>query len=427
MNFDATLQRVPNTSSYQEPPPAQSQNQSLAQRLGWVISRESRKKAGRSSPIFIDLFHTALVVLVWMYRQIPKDNWAKFALFWSMGQFLVVTSFQAIVLARHVQEFDDLRAIQNQATGPASNLNFTTFINQSRAITVYEGLFLAAQFFQLYLAFDAIISSSKIQLLSQTLFNLSIVGDAILQYVQTTTLFSDNNADTKEMNAAVKAYLTSQNFVFDRTRIWLIIVILLSAIFFGVWCFLSSKLYNIFGWSIFKELGADVGVRQRLKLYHIYVMLLKLDIFFFLGFIIQYSILVYWANNEFNTINFYGYTYGGPVLAIILLFIAYYSVVKESNVLMTLNLVCLSGAVGFLISRLVDIYTTTDKRKYSSSKSSLTVFAALTLVLSIITFVVAILNFRNFGKGLMSALTRNKASARQHEMDNLNYKEGGRY
>ncbi|KAJ3207593.1 hypothetical protein HDU67_007365 [Dinochytrium kinnereticum] len=381
MNFDATLQRVPNSGAYNDAPPPQSHNQTFLQRV------------------------------------IPKDNWAKFALFWSMGQFLIVTAFQAIVVARHVQEFNEIKDFQNTTTVVPNN--FTIVINKSRAITVYEGLFIAAQFFQLYLAFDAIISSSKIQLLSQTVFNLSIVGDAVLQYAQSASLFNDN---AFELNL-----LTANGFVKFRTRIWLIIVILTSIIFFGVWCFLSSKLYSIFGWSIFKELGADVGVRHRLKLYHIYVMLLKLDIFFFVGFIMQYSILVFWANSDFS-LNFYAYTYGGPVLAVILLLVAYFAVVKESNVLMTLNLVFLSGAVGFLISRLIDIHTTKEVNKYASSKISLTVFTLLTLVLSIATFVIAIMNFRNFGKGLMTALSRSRASGRgQMEMDNLNYKDNGRY
>ncbi|KAJ3108982.1 hypothetical protein HDU97_009715 [Phlyctochytrium planicorne] len=401
MNFDATLQRIPNnnTSYVDNTPPQQSQNLSLAQRLDTVL-------------------------MVWAsICQVPKDNWAKFALFWSLGQFIIVTAFQAIVLSKHVSEFNDIKDIQATAVKGSKSFDYIqTLLDQSRAITVYEGLFLAAQLFQLYLAFDAIISSSKIQLLSQTLFNLSIVGDSVLQFIQSKNL--NNFPDSTESD---RQLFLNANYVNHRGNVVELIVILLSVLFFAVWCFLSSRLYNIFGWSIFKELGADVGVRQRLKVYHIYVMLLKLDIFFFLGFILQYSILVYWANDN-RSANFYAYTFGGPVLAVILLFIAYFSVVRESNVMMTINLVCLSGAVGFLISRMVDIWTTTDNKKYASSKTSLSVFTLLTLALSICTFVVAILNFRNFGKGLMTALSRTKNGSRgQLEMDNMGGFKESRY
>ncbi|KAJ3175034.1 hypothetical protein HK101_010774 [Irineochytrium annulatum] len=338
-------------------------------------------------------------------------NWSKFALLWSIAQFIIISLLEGIVLAKHLQEFSDLRAIQqnisdyNNRTGyvptKADNDAYQSIqglVNSGRAITVYESLFLFSQAYQLYLAFDSIISSSKIQLLCQTLFNLSVVSYSFLQYSQSNNLLSQaSNYDL------IQPYLV--NFTAHRTALFEIIVIVMSLLFFLVWCFLSSKLYNIFGWSIFKELGADLGVRHRLRIFHIYVMLLKVDVFFFIGFTFQYTILVIWVQGyTYKDIIFITYTFISPLLAIILLLLAYFSVVKESNILMALNLAGLSGAVGFLVSRQVDIFTTSDPNKYQNVKNSLTLFIAITGALALATFAVAILNFRNFGKGLMEAL-----------------------
>ena len=62
------------------------------------------------------------------------------------------------------------------------------------------------------------------------------------------------------------------------------------------WLFITFKLYYVFGWTTYKEMGADVEVRNVLYLYHIYILLLKIDVFFFLGFSFQFAWLV--LNNE---------------------------------------------------------------------------------------------------------------------------------
>ncbi|KAJ3252968.1 hypothetical protein HK103_001067 [Boothiomyces macroporosus] len=39
--------------------------------------------------------------------------------------------------------------------------------------------------------------------------------------------------------------------------------------------YLTFKLYYVFGWTIYKELGCDLVVRNVTYLYHIYVLLIK--------------------------------------------------------------------------------------------------------------------------------------------------------
>ncbi|KAJ3408032.1 hypothetical protein HDV05_005160 [Chytridiales sp. JEL 0842] len=345
-------------------------------------------------------------------KLLPKNPYARYALLFALIQFLVLIIIQSVVIVRHISEFNDLAFIRNEITknNPAfldsmtvRNLNAT--INQARAITVYKGLFMVGHAFLLYLGFDAILTSSKIQLFSATTFNFSCLAYSILQYIQAGNL-------SRNVSQDVSTLFVQFSFQVHRTGIFEIIVIVFSFLFFCGWLFFSQRLYSVFGWSIFKELGADVSVAQRLKYYHIFMMLLKLDVFFFLGFAVQYVILVLNSARSVTTTVILVNVLTLPPAALILLFLAYFAITRESNFLTVCLLLGLSGGVGYLIDRLVDIYTTTDPEKYASSRISLTVFIVLTMLMSLATFVSAILNFREFGKGLMQSLSEARANSK---------------
>ena len=78
---------------------------------------------------------------------------------------------------------------------------------------------------------------------------------------------------------------------------------------------------------------------------------------------------------------------------------------------MIIFMAILVGGTGYVISRLVDIYTTSDPNKYLSCKSSLSLFESVVIVLAIVTIIFAYLNFRNFGRGLQDQLRRRSRRA----------------
>ncbi|KAJ3384621.1 hypothetical protein HDU84_002840 [Entophlyctis sp. JEL0112] len=343
------------------------------------------------------------------------DLSAKAAMLLVIVQLIVLLICESLVMKAHLSELDALMAINSTNPGWLLLVNETSnsIIPFAEADTIYEGIFIAAQIFMVYLAFDAIISSSKIQLIATTVFSLAMFGYSCEQYVQSANLVTSD-----AIGATHYGFLQTYGFQFHRTAPYEIAVIAAGLLFFIVWCYFAFKLYNLFGWSVFKELGADVEVRKRLTLYHIYMMLLKLDVFFFLSFVIQYVLLVFGDTDSMaKTVNIVV----SPIVVVVLLLIAYFAVTRESNLLMTFLLVGLSGGVGYLVDRVIDIWTVTDPTKYKSSKTSLTLFTILTLIAALSTFAVAVLNFLNFGKGLMQSLKNKRTPVhtmeRQHPVE----------
>ncbi|KAJ3052719.1 hypothetical protein HK097_005811 [Rhizophlyctis rosea] len=332
------------------------------------------------------------------WRQIPRDFWAKFAIGWSGAQFLILACVEVGLAVKHYQYTQDLinlgvsRGERNNAT----------------ALTLYHGLVVASQAFQLFLCFDAVVHSSMIQLGSTTAFNTALFGYSIIQYTQANSILSvQNQARASEASIGVHPTATLE-----------MVVIAFSAIFTLGWFVITQRLYRVFGWSVFKELGADIGVKRRLKLYHIYLMLLKLDVFFFMGFDLQFLVLVLIGKDKEAIIT---HTAIAIPVTIGMLVVAYLAIRRESSILMSITLIAFSGGIGYLISKLVDVITNTTP-KYEGSKKSLTFFEVITLALSIATFVVAILNFRNFGKGLKEQLSRSRNP--NMELDDFNRGNG---
>ncbi|KAG0292416.1 hypothetical protein BGZ98_002588, partial [Dissophora globulifera] len=67
-----------------------------------------------------------------------------------------------------------------------------------------------------------------------------------------------------------------------------IAVLALMIVLASGFAFIAYKLYKEFGWSIYKKIGADLAMRDMYKVYQIFIMIVKFDIFFQLGFSAQF-------------------------------------------------------------------------------------------------------------------------------------------
>lgn len=196
--------------------------------------------------------------------------------------------------------------------------------------------------------------------MTTTAFNWAIWVYAIVQYAQAANWITSPTSSLIDIATNIHP-----------TRAAEIALIAIGFLFCVGWLFLTWKLYFVFGWTTYKEMGADVNVRNVLYLYHIYVLLLKVDVFFFLGFDIQFLALVL-KNFDTTFIVHVFISIPGTIGALV---IGYYAIRKENKSMVYTTLVLCVILIGYLISKLVDV-NSSDTR-FSSSKNSLTFFSTL--------------------------------------------------
>lgn len=150
--------------------------------------------------------------------------------------------------------------------------------------------------------------------------------------------------------------------------------------------------------------------------HQIYITLLKFDLFFFLGFTIQFLVVA----TDKNNVEF-GLTIAAIPITIALLLLAAFFTCRENKFGMVAIIVIYFGGLVYFLLKLVRIYQPSHAQFYIAVRKSLTAFAVLTIVLIVATIINAFICMNNFGTGLKRHLLgRSNLDVDKSDMDSIN-------
>jgi hypothetical protein len=254
---------------------------------------------------------------------------------------------------------------------------------------VYLSVFALAHVFQLVLAVDAVYARNTLQFISLILFNLLFLIYAIIQIGEiqgsTTTSGGIIHIPVNVLTDIIPAVISATEVAYIA---------------------LGWKIYNEFGWKVYKFLGADRRVKKMYASYQIFQCLVKFDLFFWVGFSVQFLWLVL-SKTDWE----YYVTWAALPLSVVLLIEGHLAARHENKWMMGTFMAGCIGALVYFVYKTYKLLKYRDSA-YSQVWHSLTTFSAIAIFLLLITIVFTAIVMRNFGRGLKESIERNKAHAR---------------
>ncbi|OAQ79337.1 hypothetical protein VFPFJ_09823 [Purpureocillium lilacinum] len=320
-------------------------------------------------------------------RSVHRDSMGFIKTKWSAA-FMGVTTLQAIIcLVFEAYVFGKFQ------TSLGEHRDLPKVQSQYKTIPTFLTLFIFGFLYELVVVWDALRMKNTIQVIGVCIANLALLVYTAIQIeqIQTAiTILGEFNALkpetlSTELWGDVKPYLVA-----------IPAVIGLATVCMG---FIAWKLYQEFAWDILKNIGADYRMKKRFLHYQIYIALLKFDFFFFLGFIIQFVVVV-----AQKTDPEFALTIATIPITIGILLAAAYFTRKENKPGMFVVIILYLGGLSYFIFKLVRIYQPDHKDSYQAVRRSLTAFAVITILLIILTIINAIICLRNFDNGLKAHL-----------------------
>ncbi|KAF9094834.1 hypothetical protein BGX27_001368 [Mortierella sp. AM989] len=278
-------------------------------------------------------------------------------------------------------------------------------VQSTRILSVYHVLFIVAQLFQLILLCDAMINKNTIQIIAIVVFNCAMVGYAGVQVKQALEILvrTPGNSlpnmirDLFDAGPNPTPYHASKNYEFA--------VLSLMIIFASGFAYIAYKLYKEFGWTIYKKIGADLAMRDMYKVYQIFIMILKFDIFFQLGFSAQFLSVVVLQSEGNGTLDkeemkniLIIHLVLSTGASVILPFLAWWGLKRESKI----SMCCFAaGAFGTTIYNGYKLnQVLSEKIRFAGAYKFLSFFLVIDLILGIVTTYLAWACMKNFNNGL---------------------------
>jgi len=271
-----------------------------------------------------------------------------------------------------VIEGELLLQINKNATG-----NFA-----EQQMPVYLSIFALAHVFQFVMAVDAVYARNTLQFIALTIFNALFLAYAVIQI-----------GEIRELNIRSTGHIPINVLT---TTIPIVIAIAEVA-----YIALGWKIYDEFGWKVYKFLGADRRIKKMYASYQIYECLVKFDVFFWVGFSVQFIWLVLLVHDWE-----YYVTVAALPLSLILLVEGHLAARYENKWMMLTFISGCGGAMLYFVYKLVKVLRYRHTSDFNLVWKTLSIFSVIAIILLAITLVYSVMVLRNFGRGLKDSLMK---------------------
>ncbi|RUS17222.1 hypothetical protein BC937DRAFT_90248 [Endogone sp. FLAS-F59071] len=263
-------------------------------------------------------------------HRVNETPWTRAFIVTTILQAGCVIILESLVLNANQDEYDQL-GLFNEVY---SNTNITVMlpefngpVNMAQATAPaldrfnrlkYENIFfMAFQAFQLWFTFDGLYYHNTIQLIASTLINLLCAAFGVIQILESQKWLA-------RVQEIVIAFQITDVQLYLQVK-WIELALTLVMMAFALTLiFMAYKVYKQYGWVIYKRIGANITMQVsdspisfpslfssvvmtatsylppigHFKTYQIFIMLMKLNIFFELGFSVYFLIGI--ADDSYN-------------------------------------------------------------------------------------------------------------------------------
>ncbi|KAF9939009.1 hypothetical protein BGZ67_010140 [Mortierella alpina] len=358
----------------------------------------SHSPTSQLSPSGADASNSTFKARLRRFVRFPCSTYGKAMILVVAVEAVLVIIMQVVIVILYFDSLVD--EPPEQKAGVITTVSLPPYLdplNQSRSIPAYLMVFVFAQLFQLVIAWDAVRAQNTIELIGIVIFNLCCFAYSIFEISQIRNSlenggaagFFDPPSRATELQSRLQPFLIVDVCVIGLTQC--------------IVTWLAYQLFQEFGWMIYKKIGADPNMKKMYRAYQIYLVLIKVDLFFFVGFSIQF---IYLALTRRGQDPEYWLTIIVLPLTILILFIAVYAVRHESRKWMASFLAAMLAGVVYFVFKVVRMYFGEKAPLYKGVNQFLTLFASLCLITILATIANATICYRNFGKGLKPHLLR---------------------
>lgn len=191
-------------------------------------------------------------------------------------------------------------------------------------------------------------------------------------------------------------------------------------------------------WFRYKKIGADLAIKKMYNIFQIHRSLLIFDLFFFLGFTVQFIVIMIKDKKSVEFI----LTVCVLPLTLVILFLSDIAATRESKILTGISIIAYLGGCVYVLFKTVRLFTkytsafhmAIDPGDYFPGRSSLVTFGVITLVLLLATIGFEIVLLRNYDRGLLPIVSRSyswlpghNANTRKEHLETIETRPGTEY